>query len=83
MEGSAGDLGLFIAGPALLYITVLHQFFLDLDQIVLTPRNIQGGADGLQMVDLSFCLQGQAGEGFIGPLQLVVFVKMLLCIVLG
>ena len=83
MEGFAGDLWLFIPGAALFHIAVLHQLLLDLNQIVFAQCDVQGGADGFQMVDLAPGLLGQIHQGLVGALELVVLVEMLFGVVLG
>ena len=59
MEGLTCNLGPFVAWSAFLYISILHQFFFDLHQIVFSQGNIQGGADRFQVIDLGSCLVGQ------------------------
>ena len=80
---AAGDLRLFRAVRAFLYKAEFHQLFFDLHQIILLQRDIQGGADGFQVVDFLFRLQRQVAQGFIGTFQLVVLGKEFLGIFLG
>ena len=61
MEGLAGDLWPLIVWTALFHIAVFHQFLLDLHQIIFSQSDIQGRADGFQMVDFRLCLVGQLG----------------------
>ena len=67
MEGLAGDLRFFCAALSA-DVTALGQFLLDLHQIFLFQGDIQGRADGLQVVDLFFYLSSQFGQCFISTL---------------
>ena len=67
MEGLAGDLCFFRAALSA-DVAALGQFLLDLHQIFLFQGDIQGRADGLQVVDLFFYLSSQFGQCFISTL---------------
>ena len=67
MEGLAGDLCFFRAALSA-DLAALGQFLLDLHQIFLFQGDIQGRADGLQVVDLFFYLSSQFGQCFISTL---------------
>ena len=83
MVRAAGDLRLFRAVRAFLYKAEFHQLFFDLHQIILLQRDIQGGADGFQVVDFCFVSSVRSLRAFIGTFQLVVLGKEFLGIFLG
>ena len=75
VEGPAGDLLLFCAALSA-DVAAFGELLLDLNQVLLVKSDIQGGRDGVQVVDLGLHLQRQLGEGLVGALQLVVPVKV-------
>ena len=69
VEGNAGDFHLFPPGGAFSAdIAAFDQFLADLDQIFLLLRDVQGGADGFQVLHLRLRLQREIRKRFEGTL---------------
>ena len=83
MKRTAGDFRFLVSGASVLDVTVLHQFFLDLNEIFFLQRDIKRSTDRFQMIDFPFRFQGLFRQGLVRPLQFVVFIKKLLRIFPG
>ena len=83
MEGTAGDALLFSGRAVFFDKAVFRQLLLNLCQIFFLQRDIKGGADGLQMPDLPFCLLRELFKRFKGAFELVILIKIFLGIFPG
>ena len=62
--------------------STFDQFFLDLDQVILASCNIQGFADGLQIINLIFRFFDQFWKSLESTFLFIIPVKIFLCIFL-
>ena len=76
VEGTACDFLLFHVGAVFFNEAVFGQLHLDLRQILLLQSDVQGGADGFQMVDLPLRLLYELRQGLKGALLLIVLLKI-------
>ena len=81
VEWLTGDLD-FLFGKFAPDVSGRDQLFLELRQVVLPACHFQCIYDGFQIGDLVVSLLNQTGQCFIGPLLLVLFLKIAGCIFL-
>ena len=82
VEGAACDAHLLLCAAAA-DITGLGQLLLDLYQVLLGPGDVQGVADGLQVLDVIAGLLYELAQGLESPLLFVVFCKIALGVLAG